>query len=269
MRIPLLFTIGSMLASLVGYSQCSVTSAPNNNCSYYGMQITAFSLNNISSNNPSCSAGGYGNFATPVRSLLMGNTYNWTAVTGTGYYSLGFAIWIDLNNNGLFDATEMLAVSAPNVAHAGSLTIPLTATPGTNRKMRIRSGYYSNITGGQACTSFLGGYGETEDYLVDITAPSPCAGAPGANTVVVPPAGICPNSSVLLTLANSMVVINCFECWTLYTDFWRDLNHVSDSDIKCQSLLSGGDYVYQRECHKHYHRGAIDYSRQHHQSGAL
>ena len=213
MRIPLLFTLGSMLASFVGYSQCSVTSAPSNNCSYYGMQITAFSLNNISSNNPSCSAGGYGNFATPVRSLLMGSTYNWTAVTGTGYYSLGFAIWIDLNNNGLFDATEMVAVSAPNVTHAGNLTIPLTATPGANRKMRIRSGYYSNITGGQACTSFLGGYGETEDYLVDITAPTPCAGAPSANTIVVPAAGICPNSSALLNLANSYTAFGYTYQW--------------------------------------------------------
>lgn len=213
MKKPLLLTLGSMLAGLVGYSQCLVTSAPNNNCNYYGMQITAFSLNNISSNNPSCSPGGYGNFATPVRSLLMGNTYNWTSVTGTGYYSLGFAIWIDLNNNGIFDASEMLAVSPPNVSHAGTITIPFTATPGTGRKMRIRSGYYSYITGNQACTGYLGGYGETEDYLVDIVSPPPCAGAPGSNTVVGPAAGICANGSALLTLANTYTTFGLTYQW--------------------------------------------------------
>lgn len=202
-----------MLASLGGYAQCSVTSAPNNNCNYYGMQITAFSLNNISSNNPSCSPGGYGNFATPVRSLLMGNTYNWTATTGTGYYSLGFAIWIDLNNNGLFDAAEMVAVSAPNVNHAGTITIPFTATPGTNRKMRIRSGYYSYINGNQACTGYLGGYGETEDYLVDIVAPPPCAGAPASNTVVGPTSGICANAATTLSLSTTYTTFGLTYQW--------------------------------------------------------
>jgi hypothetical protein len=177
------------------------------------MQITAFSLNNISSNNPSCSSNGYGNFATPVRTLLMGNTYNWTATTGTGYYSLGFAIWIDLNNNGLFDATEMLAVSPPNTTHSGTLNIPFTATPGTGRKMRIRSGYYSYITGSQACTSYLGGYGETEDYVVDIIAPAPCSGAPASNTVVAPAAGICPGASASLSLATSYTAFGYTYQW--------------------------------------------------------
>lgn len=197
----------------MSWSQCAVTSAPNNNCAYYGMQIVAFSLNSIASNNAGCSPNGYGSFTSPVRTLILGNTYNWTAQTGTGYYSLGFAIWIDLDNDGFFAASEMVAVSTPAVSHAGTLTIPLTATPGSGRKMRIRSGYYSYISGSQACTNYLGGYGETEDYLVDLVSPTPCAGAPAASSVVGPTVSICPGAAAQLSLSPTYTSIGYTYQW--------------------------------------------------------
>jgi hypothetical protein len=143
----------------------------------------------------------------------MGNTYTWTATTGNGYYSLGFAIWIDLNNDGFYQTSEMLATSAPATTHAGTVFIPLSATPGVNRKMRIRSGYYQYITGGQACQSFLGGYGETEDYLVDIISPTPCSGIPASNTVIAPPNGICPGATASLSFATTYTTLNMSFLW--------------------------------------------------------
>ena len=213
MKKTLLSLLGALGLASSAVGQCSVNSAPNNNCAYYSMQIIAFSLNNIPSNNPSCSPGGFGNFTTPVRQLLMGNSYNWTAQTGGGYYSLGFALWIDLNGDLVYQASEMLATSAPNSMHSGIISIPLTATPGTGRKMRIRSGWYSNINGNQACTSFLGGYGETEDYLVDIIAPPPCSGAPAANSVVGPQIGVCPGATAQLSLATTYTTFGIQYQW--------------------------------------------------------
>lgn len=180
-------------------AQCSISSAPTNNCSY-GDQINAFSLNGVpSTGNSGCGSSGYNSFATPVRTLMIGQTYTWSATVGSGYYSEGVGIWIDLNNDGFYATTEFVASSASAQNHTGSLTIPATATPTSNVRMRVRCAYASNVTSGQACTNGIGfGYGETEDYFVEIICPS----TPPSISISGPTAAVCASASVVITATN-------------------------------------------------------------------
>ena len=155
-------------------SQCSVTTQPVEDCSY-GDQIGSFVLNNISAiGNSGCSTGGYGSFSTPVWTLQQGSSYTYSAAVGSAIYYEAFAIWIDYNNNSIYEATEQVISSSSNYTHSGSFTVPNTALAGANHRMRIRCAYGSTLGGTtiantDACVSGLGlGYGETEDYYVTI-----------------------------------------------------------------------------------------------------
>jgi hypothetical protein len=195
MKKILLSICGLIGLSTSAYSQCATSSQPNGNCNY-GYNINAFSLKNIpSTGNSGCSPGTYSLFPTPVRQLLQGQTYTWSATVGNGYYPMGFAIWIDLNSDNFFSASEMLASSPYAPTHVGSIFIPFSSTPGTNIRMRTRAASYTNIVGTDACTSYLGYFCETEDYLIDIIAPPPCSGTPSTSGVYSPTYAICPNAS--------------------------------------------------------------------------
>ena len=90
------------------------------------------------------------------------------------------AVWIDFNQNGIYEATENVALSSSAAAASAtvtySLAIPLSATLG-NTRMRVRGGSDVVYTAAGACTASA--YGETEDYLVNITAPPACLAPTG------------------------------------------------------------------------------------------
>jgi len=91
---------------------------------------------------------------------------------GSFYYAFGTAIWIDLNQDGIFDdVTEKLFVenttaTGPRTV-SNTFTIPFGATPGVTA-MRITVAENLSGAGLTSCLSY--GYGETEDYLVNIAA---------------------------------------------------------------------------------------------------
>ncbi len=87
----------------------------------------------------------------------------------TGSYNNGVAIWIDFNQNGVFDTYEKVYNSAvltsgPHI-ESGTIAIPAIAATGLTR-MRVINSESSPIN---PCGTY--GYGETEDYLVNITPP--------------------------------------------------------------------------------------------------
>ncbi|MEO0312604.1 MAG: hypothetical protein RIQ89_2261, partial [Bacteroidota bacterium] len=111
-------------------------------------------------------APGAGTTAT----LIPGSSYNLDVTTdGSSIIS----IWIDYNQDGLYDAAEWNQVTTTSTANTPatiSVTIPVTATPGLTG-LRIRSRGVGNANGStDACTNF--GSGQTEDYQVSIGAPS-------------------------------------------------------------------------------------------------
>ncbi|MES2138716.1 MAG: GEVED domain-containing protein [Bacteroidota bacterium] len=93
------------------------------------------------------------------------------------------SVWIDYNQNGLFDASEWTQVATNAVASATStvnIVVPGTATLGQTR-MRVRSRSFGSPNAAtDACTDFFSG--EVEDYVVTIAAGVACTGAPTAGT---------------------------------------------------------------------------------------
>lgn len=100
-------------------------------------------------------------------------------------YDFGTAIWIDFNQDGVFnDATEKV-YAGPVTARgtdfnawtiSGNITIPNSALLGqTGMRVTIVEGVAGSAI--ISCNTYT--YGETEDYLVDITAAPPCPSVTG------------------------------------------------------------------------------------------
>jgi len=83
-----------------------------------------------------------------------------------------YTVWIDYNQNGTFDASEMVASYNYNYTSTVNLSIttsPLAATGVT--RMRVRSSAYNNPASDPCTASFAANgpyYGETEDYSIEI-----------------------------------------------------------------------------------------------------
>jgi hypothetical protein len=131
--------------------------------------------------NASGNDGGYGNYVTsgsiPVQT---NNTYNVTITPewgGTEYDEYS-RVWVDVNQNGTFEAEELLfdQTAAAQTAATGTITIPSGATLG-NTRLRVQMAY---LGAGQTalppvCGDFT--WGEVEDYCLDITSGSGGGGA--------------------------------------------------------------------------------------------
>lgn len=103
------------------------------------------------------------------------------------------AAWIDYNQNGTFETSEYTSIGTGNgVVITNNITIPTTATPGLT-KMRVRLRWSTSITNADPCTTF--GYGETEDYNINLVCNVPVFTTQPAS------ATLCTGSNLTLTAA--------------------------------------------------------------------
>ncbi|MBT8448111.1 MAG: fibronectin type III domain-containing protein, partial [Gammaproteobacteria bacterium] len=155
------------------------TTAVNYCASNGGDATTYFYTNNVSfgtiNNNSTSNAAGYEDF-TAISTSLEQNTTHTISVSkyyiGT-QYPLATSVWIDFNKDGDFgDAGEQVLTNGASTASpiTANITIPNDALVGTTR-MRVTNKYYSTAgsTATDPCESF--GYGEVEDYTINITSP--------------------------------------------------------------------------------------------------
>lgn len=160
-------------------------------------QLDAYT--NTSGNNQ-----GYGDFTTSGSIALdMNVAYNVTITPGWGgtLYNEYSRVWIDLNQDGTFDAAELLydQGAATQTAATGTITIPGTALPG-NTRLRVQLAYQggSQSTLPSECGNFT--WGEVEDYCVDITNPTPC-GTSVVSTVVDPTCDVLADGSIAVAVS--------------------------------------------------------------------
>ena len=129
-----------------------------------GDMITNFSLNTIT-DAIVCTTPSYQDHTNLSTNLTIGNTYVLTLTAG--FSSTYFMVWIDYNNNYVFDATEIVlsdVCSSAATPYTFNLTIPLTASPTTTR-LRIRTNYASAVPS-DPCSSLT--YGNAIDYTVSL-----------------------------------------------------------------------------------------------------
>jgi len=132
----------------------------------YGDYITLVQLGSINNSTGASSSPYYTYFSNLSTDLIPGSENTITLSPGTYGSGNYISVWIDYNQNGLFETSEKLGnvLVAPTPA-TGSIvfTVPENATSGTTR-MRVREVW--NTADFDACSNY--GYGETEDYNVYI-----------------------------------------------------------------------------------------------------
>ncbi|MCI5084143.1 MAG: S8 family serine peptidase [Saprospiraceae bacterium] len=166
---------GTYTLEVVDASDCSVmntytvTGGTTDYCSSSGSSTTYEWINKVTigtMSHESGNNGGYGDFQNLVIPLNLSQSH--LVKLEPGYLSNAFTehwrIWIDFNQDGDFeDANELVfAPGGSNDVVNGLLTIPDVATLGETR-MRISMKY-----GSTPASCNLIGYGEVEDYTVDI-----------------------------------------------------------------------------------------------------
>lgn len=131
-------------------------------CCGYG--ILNVNFNTITNPTPDA-VEGYQDFSCNKQTTVIeGNSYPINIITGTSN-AQDTRVWIDLNNDGIFNTTNELVFDAPNAfSPSGNITIPAGAVLNTPLRMRISSDIVGTAQNG--CTN--NDFGQTEDYGIII-----------------------------------------------------------------------------------------------------
>ncbi len=160
-----------------GYCTAGTTSSTYfiNNFSTTGAAV------NISNLTSGYSTGGYSNVTSTGLTHVPGGQFSFSTTFNNSTNTFGVAIWVDWNNNMVFEASERVFNTTAYTSNAtGTITIPTSVTPGSYR-MRVVANY--NLANPiNPCASFTNG--EIEDYTVTIISapvspvPTQVAGTP-------------------------------------------------------------------------------------------
>jgi|GEM_PF-1088700 len=162
----------AIVAGFLSYTNSSIAQYCTFTGTNSGRYINNFSTTggaiNITNNGSGFSTGGYNDATAMAVSQYETASVNFSAAISGG--SAGFNIWVDWNNNQVFDATEkMYASGSYVVTTTGSVTVP-TGTALGDYRMRIVSDWGN--TDPVACGTSSNG--EAEDYTFTVIAPPTC-----------------------------------------------------------------------------------------------
>jgi len=171
---------------------------------------------------------GYSDYTAQQHISVPGQDIGFSMTQGATTYTTMFYIWIDKNNDQVFDASEQVFVS-DNYASSHSGTIlasDLPSSPGTYR-IRFMSNYYDVD---DPCAVDL--WGEAEDYTLVIGTPTPCSGTPTAGTAVANPETANAGTTFSVTATSYDVNTGLVYQWEKYnqnTDTWDEVGTASSS----------------------------------------
>ncbi len=132
------------------------------------VEIPSVSFTNVST----CGANGYSDYtALPISGIEAGSATAINVTVGNGYTSESVSVWIDYNDNGVFEASEFtyIGTGSGSVVN-GTIPVPATAPLGDHRmRVRVAAATAAGATNDMACDEDQV-YGETEDYTIEIIA---------------------------------------------------------------------------------------------------
>ncbi|NIF06721.1 T9SS type A sorting domain-containing protein [Chryseobacterium sp. Tr-659] len=176
---------GLLMTGFFSFAQTYCIPEFSDGCSG-GDMIDSFTIPSAGFNhaNTGCSSGSYGDYTSMTINLNAGLSYDFSVTHG--YSSQHVRVWIDFNNDGIFDDTtpELVASGTSssvggNDITSGMIIIPATVTPGTYR-MRVGDRFLSDPI---PCN--IDGYGEAHDYKVVIGAVPTCLAPTGVTVSAV------------------------------------------------------------------------------------
>lgn len=196
-----LFFGAFLLASISAQSQTYCMPEELGDCSD-GDEIVNVTFAGI--NNTSTCTTGYNDFtAGTAANVIVGQSYTISVTIPEHFDDEYVGVWIDFDKNGTFDTGEFFDLGfSPEEGSTltTSIAIPATATLGMTR-MRVKSQYLLEVADDSSCDEPFIGYGEYEDYSVNIISSTTCSGTPvvGAATSSRPTA--CQQSPFTLSVA--------------------------------------------------------------------
>jgi hypothetical protein len=176
-----------------GYCTPTATFDPVPSGDFIQNVTTTGGITNINNTSGGGVPFGYQNFTAFSCSQAPGSAINFSVTTGG--FNHNARIWVDWNNNLVFDAGELMFSSgAAAITHTGSFSVP-GAQPLGSYRMRIRT-----VDGAQPldpCNNVS--WGEAEDYTFVVTPPPTCFAVSGlaATSTSVSTADISWNAPVL------------------------------------------------------------------------
>ncbi len=148
-----------------------------------------------------CSASSYADYS----GIYNASNYQFASTTmslTSTVSALAFSVWIDYNDNGVFELSEQV-ITDNNTGAAFTITdnftVPGSATIGTH-KMRVRGEDYSIGAPTDPCAQLT--YGETEDYAFTVIA-ALCTGTPTGGTTVSTASTVCSGTTFTLSLSGA------------------------------------------------------------------
>ena len=195
-------TRGSQAYSLLvsgtgGTAYCA--SAPTNSA---GGRIDSVSFKNIHFSNPA-GATTYTNNTNLIADIEPSQTIPVFVKLGSSDGTAAnkiVKVFIDFNNNGVFDASEMVATNSSVITNGNflsTITTPTTLTVGNISLMRIVVEETSTASDVTACSNANYSKGETQDYRVRVVSPSVDM---SISEIVSPAAADCSNGAQYITI---------------------------------------------------------------------
>ncbi|MDQ3190596.1 MAG: GEVED domain-containing protein, partial [Bacteroidota bacterium] len=138
--------------------------------------------------------------ASQTSDLIVNQTYSVDVTWGScgGYYGGVGELWIDWDQDQVFQATESIGTYTASGSHiAGNyvFTVPTGAIPG-NTRMRVMINESGSLPL-SSCATFT--YGSAIDFGITVTSATACSGSPTPGTATGP-VSICPSQNFQLVL---------------------------------------------------------------------
>ncbi len=246
-------------ATLVGcYCSSNATSVADEEI----FNVTFAGINNTSTCTSLAPGAGsilsqYSNYTTTVAApvILKGTNNPFSVEIGTcgGNFNNSLAIFIDYNQNGQFTdvgekvyETGALFINGPNT-RTGTILIPTNAVSGITQ-MRIVSVETGNSSAINPCGTYT--WGETEDYIIDLQDPIPCAGLPNAGTLSTSNSInlVCPSVAINLSSVGASNLSGLTYFWQTSSDSltWTTNTSLTGLFVSITAPSSINDTVYYR-----------------------
>ncbi|MBS1776330.1 MAG: hypothetical protein JSS64_08640, partial [Bacteroidetes bacterium] len=186
-----------------------------------GVQLNSFAINyltnvtivntTLNDTTTTVPANGYSLFwptAPNTTTTLVGGaqyTINLTHAY-SGYYS---GVWLDFNQDGVFDTSEFIPLTITGTLATGTFTVPVTVQSGmTGLRARL---FYTAYNNTQACTPNYD-Y-ETEDYVVTLAAATQCVSSQIQSGTASAPSDVCSAAPFQLSLTGNTVGLGISVQW--------------------------------------------------------
>jgi len=203
--------------------------------------INAVFLNTIEhANSGGTTAPAYTDFSGTYSTTLVRNGYYGVIVQGGSFTSDNYAVWIDFDQDDVFEESEKLGQFT--TAEAGesqviTFSVPVNATLGSTT-MRVRGVYFAQGEPTPVDPCFGYAYGETEDYGITIAA------APSVYCTPMNVVGTADGDYIDDVVVGSIVNLNTGSpTGTPYTDYSNSYSTTMERGNDYSITVGSGEYA--------------------------